>query len=698
MKNFWRISIYLCVIFFSCQIGLIQAEVTFQNEKGNYFVFSPDGEYLAKVFYSKGKTKVRIHETDEMQVVVQWQIPNFMPHTIQFSTQDSKKLLLAGSDKLMVYQLRNSRQQLVFSQSSMPNQKITQASFDIQTDEIIWATNDTLYKASLTKKQEQKIAAIEEENSSIRSLTTLPNNTLAVSVKGSNDVYLYSPQKNQPPEILSEHNAPVAGIQSPEGTFLFSIDDQHQLLIWDLENNQVVKRIQLTRPENVSPITGVALDASRKNLLVYSQNDPKGVGKKYLISDLRNGIVNPQNQALSISPAGNIYSTSHTFSKTAADLKSKGLKRSQMVRPWAKSQKKKKENSLYDLAKIEADNDNYKAALDLIKQIPLEDPEFKQSRELKRKIFDQIDMNNSFDAAMDQYQRGNYDSAKILLEKIQVKHPKNPAVKRYLSLTESKLSRYTVVFFLIILIVVLLLILLGYLLWKYQDQVKSKLKTVTSDKKDSQNGKLSSRRKEFILLLEATKVMLKTALSKDRQVKHKEKWLEFRAKLNLIEKRAKLEDKSLPMLIDQLSKLQKSIQKLSPENKQEKKKTSTSGNSSKKQKTTASDSSSKKQNRQSTDQQSSGKKSSSEDKDQKKKSQNYYQVLDVKESATNDDIKKAYRKKMREYHPDRHNASDFEWIKEEADRMTKRIQEAYSVLSDPEKRKRYTEENNRERK
>lgn len=681
-KNLWKLSIYLLVIFFSYQIMVLQAEQSFQDSKKNYFVFSSDGKYLAKVFYSKGNTKVRIHETDEMQAIVQWQVPNFMPHTIQFSTQDSKKILLAGSEKLMIYQLKNGQQQLVFFQSSMSNQPITQAAFDIETDEIIWATNDTLYKASLQKKQEQKIADFVAEDASIRSLTTLPNNNLAVSVKGSNDVYLYSRNRDQQPEILSEHNAPVAGIQSPEGAFLFSVDDQHYLLIWDLNNNQVVKRIQLTDPGKISPITGVALDASRKNLLVYSQNDPAGIGKKYSVSDLTNGIVNPQKQTLVISPTGNIYSTSDSFSKTAADLKNKGVQKFQSEQSWQKNRRKKKGNTLYDLAKIEADNENFRAALDLIKRIPLEDPEFKQSRELKRRIFDQIDMNSSFDAAMDQYQRGNYDSAKVLLEKIQVKYPKNPAVKRYLSLTESKLSRNTLIFFLVLSIVLLLLILLGYLLWKYQDQIKKKLKTSPLDEKVSQNGKASSKRREFILLLEATKVMLKTAISKDRKARHKEKWLEFRAKLNVIEKRAKMEDRSLPTLIDQLNKLQKSINKVSPESDQTQ------------QKSTSSKRTSKNHHQQYSDQQTSGQQSSSEKKPEKKKPQSYYQVLGLKQNATSDEIKKAYRNKMREYHPDRHNSSDFEWIKEEADRMTKKIQEAYNILSDPEKRKRYTEENN----
>ncbi len=66
----------------------------------------------------------------------------------------------------------------------------------------------------------------------------------------------------------------------------------------------------------------------------------------------------------------------------------------------------------------------------------------------------------------------------------------------------------------------------------------------------------------------------------------------------------------------------------------------------------------------------------------------YYEVLGVDKSASADDIKKAYRKKAIQYHPDRQvNKSDAE--KKEAEEMFKEAAEAYSVLSDPEKRQRY---------
>ena len=61
----------------------------------------------------------------------------------------------------------------------------------------------------------------------------------------------------------------------------------------------------------------------------------------------------------------------------------------------------------------------------------------------------------------------------------------------------------------------------------------------------------------------------------------------------------------------------------------------------------------------------------------------YYKLLGIDKSATEDDIKKAYRKLARKYHPDL-NPND-----KEAERKFKEINEANEVLSDPEKRKKY---------
>jgi curved DNA-binding protein len=63
----------------------------------------------------------------------------------------------------------------------------------------------------------------------------------------------------------------------------------------------------------------------------------------------------------------------------------------------------------------------------------------------------------------------------------------------------------------------------------------------------------------------------------------------------------------------------------------------------------------------------------------------YYEVLGVPKSATQADIKKAFRRLAKQHHPDS-NPGDAE-----AERRFKDVNEAHAVLSDPEKRKRYDE-------
>ncbi|CAM6031289.1 unnamed protein product, partial [Sphagnum compactum] len=64
----------------------------------------------------------------------------------------------------------------------------------------------------------------------------------------------------------------------------------------------------------------------------------------------------------------------------------------------------------------------------------------------------------------------------------------------------------------------------------------------------------------------------------------------------------------------------------------------------------------------------------------KRKVKDYYQILGVGKTASNDDIRRAYRKLALKYHPDR---------SPDTTEKFKDINAAYSVLSDPEKRRQY---------
>src|SRR5579884_2148696 len=61
----------------------------------------------------------------------------------------------------------------------------------------------------------------------------------------------------------------------------------------------------------------------------------------------------------------------------------------------------------------------------------------------------------------------------------------------------------------------------------------------------------------------------------------------------------------------------------------------------------------------------------------------YYKILGVSKNASDEEIKKAYRRLARQYHPDRNHGD------KQAEERFKEVSQAHDVLSDPEKRKAY---------
>lgn len=677
MTLIFRQLILFCFLVLSIvHIQLVAQTVDSSNPNNDEssFVFSPDGKYLAKISNINKNTQVQILDTNNMKVAAQWQIPDFEVRELQFSASDSGKILITDKRRILVYKLSGNRQKLLFIQPELKNQEIVQAGFDLDTDEVVWATNNTVYKTNPSNRKSKELAYVNPLQSSITSFAPLKDDELAVSIANSKDLFVYTPIDSENPKVLKGHVSPVISVLSPFGDFMFSLGKNHELLVWSGTDKKIRQRLRLQDSQAGSRITKVSLDPQRRDLVVTSRMGNRETRKRYATRDLKIGRVKPVKRPdfqKTIATKNVIPTGSDETEPLDGSIRSQYDDASSSP----SESKKEKKNTLYDLAKIEADNGNFDAALNFIKMLPLDDPNFKKSRELRKKIYNQIKIRNNLNAARERMQTGNLDSARVLLKNMQTQFPDDPEVTRYLSVVEGKQSKSLLIRLLVIAILLILLLLLGYLLWRYRVEVKAHIKKSPKPEgePDETVKKVNPQRREFILLLNKTKNQLKLATLHDRDKKHLDTWLEMTAKINMIEKKAKLDDKYLSDLTDRLVVIQTKITELTGGG--------GSQGSTHKQSSQKTNQKHKKQTRN----RSSTKEQPPREPPTEKKTPDYYQILGIAKTASSEEIKKAYREKMKEYHPDKHSSSDYDWVKSEASRMTKQIQEAYEMLSDPKK-------------
>jgi DnaJ-domain-containing protein 1 len=75
----------------------------------------------------------------------------------------------------------------------------------------------------------------------------------------------------------------------------------------------------------------------------------------------------------------------------------------------------------------------------------------------------------------------------------------------------------------------------------------------------------------------------------------------------------------------------------------------------------------------------------------------WYEILKVDPGAPESDIKASYLRLLKQYHPDLHNASNFGWVKAEAERMSRILGQAFEVLGNAERRQAYDRQLARDR-
>ena len=178
---------------------------------------------------------------------------------------------------------------------------------------------------------------------------------------------------------------------------------------------------------------------------------------------------------------------------------------------------------------------------------------------------------------------------------------------------------------------------------------------------------------QFQETLRKTRELLRLAQRKDTERQHAMRLVDFEAETNLIERQALEKQAPLRQLAGKLLFIQQTLRSL-----RFYVRARTSQRAEEQQRR-------QQQSKQQERQQSGSSRNSAI-------GQNYYELLGISPKATVSEIRKAYHEKLKEYHPDRHQNAEFDWIRQQAESMTRLLGEAYEVLVHEEQRKRYDQQ------
>ena len=652
----------------------------------NYYILSPDGKYTIKIGVYGDKTKVRIVKSESMELVSTWNIPDFKATQAKFSNQN--QLLISDSQKIKLYRIKG---EVILEKSSTDGLGIAQTILD-QKGDILWSTSKSVFKTEATSGKTKKIGEVESIGGKINSISSLQGGEVVVSQEKSSAISWFSEQPSTTPLSIAGDGTPIVGTFSDDGLGLFAVSAGNRFLGWDVSTKKVIKQVDLNLSSKQEKPLAVSLDEKGERLWIAYGNRLKFKTVEHKLSNLKSGINRSKVIKANLNQSNVLFRNVESLLQGITDSISIPEEESPAGADIVKVDKKpvvnvekrgrKVATGNYSLAKIEADNGDFEAALKFIHQVPTNDPDFKKSRELQKKIHQSIELRNSLNAAQEQYAQGNFESARILVDNILAEMPTHPGAKHLRAKMEKHLTPGGKIFFLLLILVVILLSLAALYWYKKEDinrwwqRNKPAIPTTVSDRMQQKPQKQTSSeesssedrvlRRKYLLRFNETKTFLRETLAKDHAGVHLEKWKEFAAHLRKIEKKATSSSKNYNALIDQLNHLQELIKAVA------KSKTGDHQNS---------------QNR--TDQKQKTRQQKS--KPQIQDLPDYYKVLGVSEYSSVEEIKKAFRKKMQQYHPDKHNSSDFEWIKKEATKMSQLVQEAHEVLNDPLKRKEYNE-------
>ena len=337
-------------------------------------------------------------------------------------------------------------------------------------------------------------------------------------------------------------------------------------------------------------------------------------------------------------------------------------------------------------------NGEYDAAISQFKQVPKDSPLYMEARRQLALAEQQIRVQFRVQSAEQEIRSQNWDSARTFLLMALEQDPNNSQVQSLLEEIEAKQTNARLILLAVLLMLLLVGGLLGWFGWKHRERIAcwvsqedprqqararayaeaQAVAQAEEQRKATEQRALDEQ--HFRETLRKTRELLRLAQRKDTERQHAMRLVDFEAEINLIERQALEKQASLRQLAGKLLFIQQTLRSL-----RFYVRARTSQRAEKQQ-----------QRRQ---QQSKQQERQQPDPSQTSAvGQNYYELLGISPKATASEIRKAYHEKLKEYHPDRHQNAEFDWIRQQAESMTRLLGEAYEVLVHEEQRKRYDQQ------
>ena len=560
---------------------------------------------------------------------------------------------------------------------------------------------------------------------------------LALTEKGNNQIRILQPWQNQIRPSLDYHHFPVADMFFPDKDQIISLD-REQNLAWgeitsrrkgsparndaDSFGGEAKKLFQIYKDQvllytTANPDRAMILDRNGKLYQSLSLSSPGAVAVsptgRYIMTADENNRVELYQSVLHQSPEDyleklRLYGAEETarrFQNQLSDIPAsskafdwnnenktlkileESLKVAESTEQWSEAEglaqeilildpknrlaeatlkrlKDNKDELILEKGSMLLEEKQYAEAIALFKKISQESPLHPEARNLIASADREVQIALSLKNAEEQLRVGNWEGASIILKQILENDAENPDAKQLLDEAESNhfWSRMENVFYLLM----ALIAASTTVWWLYQkrEQLGSmfsnnndeplNLKTFPNvNLKGDADIPPNPDEKRFVETLAKTSEFLSLAKKRDFSGEHATRLMDFETEIKIISSKALEPDADFKRLNTQLMVLMQTLRGLKFKGRPQQRKTK------------------------------------SETRKNEQQKENFYQLLGVKPSASESEIKKAYHQKIKEYHPDKHQNTEFEWVREQAANMSRELTNAYKTLSDRASRERY---------